>query len=108
MTDGKVTPENLITISIKNGEKITFVNGNTGTKTLYIVTGSSISLSKGFVYSLPIEDKDLDLDDHYIVKETPSFASKCLIRGVSGGLVVIYPIINGVIISDGDLLGKII
>jgi len=100
--------EYLINVSIKDGSKITFVNGGTGVETLYIINGSSISLSKGFVYTLQIEDKELDLDDHYMVKEIPNFASKCLIRGVSNGTVIIYPIINGVIISDGDLLGKLI
>jgi len=100
--------ENTITLLLKDGQQIKFINANTGTESVRVISGGSISLSKGIVYKLPINEIDLDLADHYVVKESQSLSAKMLIRGVSDGMVTIYPIVNGVSLLDGQFVGNLI
>jgi len=100
--------ENKITLMLKDGQQIKFINANTGTESVRVISGGSISLSKGIVYMLPINELDFDLADHYVIKESQVLSSKMMIRDVSKGMVTVYPIVNGVSLTDNQFVGNLI
>jgi len=93
---------------VKQGDHVNFVNSSTGGTAIYVNKGDSIVLSKGVIYELPIKDTELNLKNHYVIKDNPALAAKMLIRTVSDGIATVYPLINGVVINDGDVIGQLI
>jgi len=103
-----VKAENKVTLKLKDGQQIKFTNVNTGTESVRVISGDAITVSRGSVYVLPINESDLDLADHHIIKESQILASKLIVRDVSNGTITIYPIVNGVSLTNDLFMGVLI
>lgn len=97
-----------IILDLAHGSTVEYKLLKTNDKGTSIVTNGRIHLAKGKLYYLPILDKTLSLDDHYIIKPVGKVNEIIDIRNVENGYVAVLPIANNVILRDGTLLGNVI
>lgn len=99
---------NKIEVIISN-EPIEMVNLVTATTTSIVPKlAGKIKLSNTNLYRIPITNKDYLLDNFYTIKQYAKFAEYFRIVSVANGKVSIAPIISGLELKSGDVIGELI
>lgn len=94
---------------IFSNEPIEMVNLVTATTTSIVPKFSGkLKLSNTNLYRIPITNKEYFLDNFYTIKQYAKFAEYFRIVSVANGKVSIAPIISGLELKSGDVIGELI
>ena len=97
-----------ITIELEGVIKIECIRSRTGEKDYLTITNNKLALNLNNIYKIPITNKTLSLTDSNGIKCIGNINQKLDIRDVEEGFVFIMPIVHGVFINSGEVLGEII
>lgn len=88
---------------------IEIVNLSTGyTNTIVPKISGRVKLANSNLYRIPITNKDVVMDNFYVVKHYTKFAEYFRIISVANGKVSLVPIISGLELKSGDVIGELI
>jgi hypothetical protein len=99
--------ENIIKLKIPNNTKIRFIITKTRESGILIVNNNNLQLLSGRLYYLPITTTE-KFDDYHAIQAIGSINEMIDIRNVENQLVTITPIVNGFVVKNNQVLGKLI
>jgi len=97
-----------IVLEFSGVTKIESIKTRTSEKNINTVSGNKLQLSLNTIYRLPISNKNLSLTKSNCLSPIGSINEKIQILNVENGLVTVTPIVHGVFLINGDILGKLI
>lgn len=102
------TTRNLLEV-VLNDTPIEIINLATGyTNTIVPKVIGKIRLVNSNLYRIPITNKNLNVDDFYVIKHYSKYSEHFRIVSVSNGRASIAPIVSGLELKNGDVIGELI
>lgn len=96
-----------IKLKLSNPTKILFTLTHTSEKGERILHDGKLSLTKGVIYKLPIENDTLSTKDNWGIKHEFKVSESVRVLNVDAGIVAVECIVHGFVISDGLVLGQL-
>jgi hypothetical protein len=97
-----------IVLKLNGITNIEQIKVRTGEKDSLVINSNKLALALNVIYKLPITNSTLSLDEANCISPIGKINRKLDIRDVSDGHVYILPLIHGVFVVDGEVLGKLI
>ena len=97
-----------IKVELGNGSKVGIYACKTNMHMNNIVATPTVTLYRNNIYLLPIEDKALYIVNYKGIITNPLNAHEFDVKSVYDGVAVVQPLVDGVVITNGDIIGAMV
>jgi hypothetical protein len=102
------TDNNEIVLAFEGTAKIECTKTRTGEKNILTINQGKLQLSLHTIYNIPIINQKLSLTESNCLSPIGKVNEKVQILNVEKGFVKIAPVMHGVFVETGEILGKLI
>ncbi|MBC8427503.1 MAG: hypothetical protein H8D97_01285 [Proteobacteria bacterium] len=97
-----------ITLVLEKTSKIECIKTRLGDSNILTTNQNKVQLTLNTIYKLPITNRELSLTESNCLSPIGKVNEKIQILNVQDGIVTVLPIVHGLFLENGEILGKLI